>query len=79
MIMSEVIDGGMILAHCLCPIIADDDPGTLFIKAIIGGTKLYDRFLQHLSQRGVYTRVSQSKPFSYYGGSDWTAYQTLAV
>ena len=79
MVMNEVVDGGHILAHYLCPIEADDDPGTLFMKAIVGGAKLYDRFLQHLSRGGQYVRIPQTRPFFYYRGFEWTICQTLSV
>lgn len=79
MVMNEVVDGGDILAHYLCPIEADDDPGTLFAKAIVGGTKLYDRFLGHLSQGGPYVGIPQTGSFFNYRGFEWTVGQTLAV
>jgi Formyl transferase len=79
MIMNEVVDGGDILAHYLCPIAADDDPGDLFMKAVIGGTRLYDRFLQHLNSGGPYVSVQQPQPFFNYKGLDWTVFQSLSV
>ncbi|HMH50020.1 MAG TPA: formyltransferase family protein [Candidatus Acidoferrum sp.] len=79
MVMSEVVDGGDILAHYLCPIEADDDPGTLFMKAIEGGTRLYDRFLRHLSDGGRYVSVPQPRSFFDYRGYEWTVSQTLSV
>ena len=79
MVMSEVVDGGDILAHYLCPIEADDDPGTLFMKAIEGGTRLYDRFLRHLSDGGRYVSVPQPRSFFDYRGFEWTVSQTLSV
>jgi len=79
MVMNEVVDGGDILAHYLCPIEAEDDPGTLFTKAIVGGTKLYDRFLQYLSQGGQYVGIPQTRSFFNYRGFEWTVGQTLAV
>ena len=79
MVMNEVVDGGDILAHYLCPIEAEDDPGTLFTKAIVGGTKLYDRFLRHLSQGGQYVGIPQTRSFFNYRGFEWTVGQTLAV
>jgi len=79
MVMNEVVDGGDILAHYLCPSEAADDPGTLFTKAIAGGTKLYGRFLRHPSQGGQFVGIPQTRSFFNYRGFEWTVGQTLAV
>ena len=79
MVMNEVVDGGDILAHYLCPIEAEDDPGTLFAKAIVGGAKLYGRFLRHLSEGGQFVGIPQTRSFFNYRGFEWTVGQTVAV
>jgi folate-dependent phosphoribosylglycinamide formyltransferase PurN len=79
MVMNKIVDGGDILAHYLCDIAADDDPGSLLMKAVDGGATLYDRFLSHLEHGGEFARVRQPKPFFNYRNADWTIYQNLAV
>jgi len=79
MTMSNVVDGGDVLAHYLCPIEAQDDPGTLFMKAIVGATKVYDSFLAHLSAAGDYVGIAQTKSFFDYRSFDWMTCQDVAV
>ena len=77
--MSTVVDGGDILAHYLPAVAAGDDPVDLFMKAMIGGVELYNRFLTHLTQGKQFVGVAQGAPFRTYFESEWTAYQTLAI
>jgi methionyl-tRNA formyltransferase len=79
MVMNKVVDGGDILAHYLCPIEPDDDPGTLLMKAVMGGTRLYDNFLQHLSRGGHYVRVPQTGSFFNYRSAEWMVCHDVAT
>lgn len=79
MIMNEIVDGGDILAHYFTGIDPDDNPATLFCKAIRGGAKLYNEFLSDLKGNKPYSSVPQPRPFFYYRGIDWTLYQSLKV
>jgi len=79
MLMNTVIDGGDILAHYLCPIEPDDDPGTLLMKAVMGGARVYDNFLQHLSQAGHYVGVPQTRSFFNYKSAEWMICQDVAT
>ena len=77
--MSATVDGGNILAHYLPAIEADDTPGTLFMKSIIGGTSLYNQFLDDMAEGREYLTLPQGRPFHNYYNYEWTAYQTLAI
>lgn len=79
MVMNEAVDGGAMLAHYFAPAEPHDDPASLFCKAIQGGARLYNEFLAHLRLGGEFLAVPQPRPFFYYQGYDWTAYQALAV
>jgi folate-dependent phosphoribosylglycinamide formyltransferase PurN len=79
MTMSAVVDGGDILAHYLPEVEADDTPAAQFMKCLIGGTRLYCEFLDHLAQGKPFVGVRQGRPLFNYYGSDWTVAQNLAI
>jgi methionyl-tRNA formyltransferase len=79
MVMNEAIDGGDVLAHHFTSVEPNDDPATLFCKAIQGGVKLFNEFLAHVGRGGKFCAVPQPRPFFYYQNYDWTAYQAVAV
>jgi methionyl-tRNA formyltransferase len=79
MVMNKIVDGGDILAHYLCPIEPDDDPGTLLMKAVMGGTRTYDNFLQHLSRGGHYVQVPQTGSFFNYRSAEWMVCHDVAT
>lgn len=77
--MSASIDNGDILAHYLPSVEVDDTPATLFMKSIMGGVALYNRFLNEFEKKRDFIALPQGKPFLYYRGYEWTVYQTVAV
>jgi len=79
MTMSTVVDGGDILAHYLPDVEAADTPAVQFMKCLIGGTRLYIEFLDHLAAGKSFVGVRQGRPFLNYYGSDWTVAQNLSI
>ncbi len=77
--MSPVVDGGDILAHYRPAIAADDTPADQFMKCIMGGARLYNRFLDDLAAGKSFVSVPQGPPFLYYYGHDWTVFQNLTI
>ena len=77
--MDASIDNGDILAHYLPSVEADDTPATLFMKSIMGGVSLYNRFLNELQHKKSFIALPQGKPFLYYQSHEWTVYQTVAI
>jgi methionyl-tRNA formyltransferase len=77
--MSTVVDGGDVLAHHLPAVEAGDTPGSLFMKSIMGGVRLYNEVLDHLAAGGSIRAVPQGRPFLNYYGYEWTVCQTLAI
>ncbi len=77
--MSTTVDGGNILAHYLPAVEAFDTPGSLFMKSIIGGTALYNLFLDDMVAGRKYLELPQGKPFRHYYAYEWTCYQTLTI
>lgn len=77
--MSPVVDGGDILAHYLPSVEAEDTPGSLFIKTLIGGAKLYNEVIDDLAADRPLIALPQGKAFHYYYGYEWTVSQTIAI
>lgn len=78
--MSEVIDGGPILAHYLPAVEADDNPVSLFIKTVGGAVTLYEHFLKGYSAGSPLRCIPQtSPPLFYYRYADWRLCQSLLV
>lgn len=77
--MSAVVDGGDILAHYLPDVEADDTPASQFMKSLIGGTRLYCEFLDHLAAGKPFVGVRQGRPLFNYYGSDWSVAQNLTI
>jgi len=79
MIMSPVVDGGAILGHFLPAVEAGDTPGVQFVKTIIGGARMYSRFLAHLEAGRPFVSLPQGKSFRVYYEEEWTPFQPLAI
>jgi len=79
MTMSNVVDGGDILAHYLPAIVEDDDPATLFMKTVRGACEASSRFLKHLEAEGRFSKAPQHSPLFYCTSESWTVHQTQRV
>lgn len=79
MVMSQVVDGGDILAHYMPSIERDDDPATLFAKTVGGAAALTDAFLSRLEEDTTFAACPQAPPLFYYRGADWTIYHGQRV
>lgn len=79
MIMSEKIDQGNILAHYLPKVHIGEDPADVFMKLIVGGSRLVREFVQGFSASGPFCSVRQSKSRYYFRARDWTVHQRRAI
>lgn len=70
MVMTEKIDGGMILAHYFPSIEEDDTPDSLFFKGIVGGVKLYKDFINYNEMSNTFSSIPQKTPMHYFLGYD---------
>jgi methionyl-tRNA formyltransferase len=71
------VDSGDIMAHFSPEIEASDDPATLFVKSVVGGTNLCNRFIKRAA--GEFTALPQGRPVFSFRGRDWTVAQPRAI
>jgi methionyl-tRNA formyltransferase len=79
MLMSPVVDGGDVLGHYLPVVEPGDTPGIQFVKSIMGGTAMYNRFLDDLAAGKPYIALPQGRSFRRYLIEEWTPFQPLAI
>lgn len=77
--MSLVVDGGDVLGHYLPAVEPGDTPGIQFVKTIMGGAAMYNRFLDDLAAGRPYVALPQGAPFRRYFIDEWTPFQPLAI
>lgn len=69
--MNERIDGGKILKHYLMPIDENDTYADLFMKGIIGASKVYSEVLTQIKNNDIIEGVVQQRTFKYVRNVDW--------
>jgi folate-dependent phosphoribosylglycinamide formyltransferase PurN len=79
MVMSEVVDGGDILAHVLPEIQRVDTPATLAAKTVREAPSVFAQILSHLEGGGSLTALPQPPPLFYTRGFEWTVVHDGAV
>lgn len=70
MVINSKIDGGDILGHYLPKLESQDTPGQVFIKNMIGLSKLYDSFLTYYSKNKMFHSIKQSYPAIHFFNCD---------
>lgn len=77
--MTSRIDGGDIIAHYLPSINENDNASSLFMKTIIGSTKLYTEAISKIEDKNPLPMVRQERSIRYTKVIDWTIYQELQL
>lgn len=77
--MTEKIDGGRVLLHYFPSIKEKDTASSIFMKTIIGSTKLYNLFLKIIKKNHFPEGVIQSPTKNYSRYIDWTIINDLRI